>query len=52
MRIIYSILLTLLLSFPVHARGSMLVSNPTSDTLSIISIALSVIQIILFVIFI
>ncbi|EYS88648.1 hypothetical protein X472_01199 [Bartonella bacilliformis San Pedro600-02] len=52
MRIIYNILLMLLLAFPTRAQDLRVVSNPTSDILSAISILVSFLHIIAFIIFI
>ncbi|EYS91071.1 hypothetical protein X471_01206 [Bartonella bacilliformis str. Heidi Mejia] len=51
MRIIYNILLMLLLAFPTPVQGSMEVSNLTSDVLSFVSIVISLLHLIAFIIF-
>ncbi|EYS94375.1 hypothetical protein H709_00978 [Bartonella bacilliformis CUSCO5] len=51
MRIIYNIFIMLLLAFPERAQA-LTVSNPTSDVLSIISIVVSFLHLIAFIIFI
>ncbi|KEG22169.1 hypothetical protein H703_00994 [Bartonella bacilliformis Ver075] len=51
MRIIYSILLMLLLAFPTRAQALTAVSDLTSDILSIVSIMISFLHLIAFIIF-